>query len=200
MSAQPQSHKSVLYYIGITLLVLFFLGLILPFIVLPLIQRSQRAEAERRAQLEQLFARHMPAYTGKFRPAANPVTPQGKVLIIDPAEKKIAELFYWLGTKRQAQTPGEVSVLVWMDCRVLDMFNYFGQGFPQSADWEVCTVTIIDWSSKTIVAQREFTGQRPPDEILLNSDGYPVAADRKRLDAAAVNPKDVLNWMWSQIK
>lgn len=78
MSAQPQPQRSILYYMGITFAALVFLGTILPFIVLPLIKLSERAQAKRRAQLEQRFAEYMPAYTVNFRPAANPVTPQGK--------------------------------------------------------------------------------------------------------------------------
>jgi len=193
--------KSCLNYLLVSLAVLFVLGIVLSVVIAVALPGIRQRQAEEKARFEQPFLDQMDAFTTQFRVMAGSGKLTGKILMIDPEERTIHEWFYSLGSRNTAQTPGEVQVLVWIDCREVEPFHYLGgNGWPQLVYLEACKVTVIDWPSKTIRASQEFSGQRPPDEIQIGSDGFPVPEDQQKLDAASVNRDEVMDWLFSQIE
>jgi hypothetical protein len=195
-STLPQTNKeprSCLFYAGVTVLTLVVLGMVLPLVLLPTLQYVERSQATQQVQFEQPFLDQMPAYLDKFRTNASAPL-QGKILVINPTDKTIDDLFYDLPRRNQAQTPAEVGVLVWMECRSLGEYSYGGVNFFQVVNWESCTVTLINWPSKIIVASQEFTGPPPPEEIHYGEESNPDLRD-----IAAVNRQDVVDWVLSKV-
>lgn len=196
----PRKQKSCLYSPLGCLAVIIGLGALISLAVPVLMPAITRWRAEKKARLEQPFLDYMPFYTGDVRPAGAAASLQGKILVIDPAARVIDELYHDLPARYMAQAPDEVGVLAWMECRSIGRFDYFGPGVPKSVEQEACKLTLIDFPTRAVVATREFTGQRPPDNITLDEHGLPVAGDRALLDAASVNREDVLSWLLSQVK
>lgn len=199
LPSKTKEPRSCLFYAGVTFLALVALGMVLPLILLPTIRYVERAQATQRAQFEQPFLDQMSAYTGSFHTDAS-VPLQGKILVINLTPPTIDDLFYDLPRRNQAQTPAEVGVLVWMDCRSLGEYAYGGVNFFETVVWESCTVTLIDWPSETIVARQEFIGPPPPDEIVYDQQPFPAGSQPNLRDSAAVNRQDVEAWVLSKLR
>ncbi len=197
----PQkSHKPPISCKTILVILLAFIGGgLLAAIAMPLAMPIiKQIREERRARLEGPFVNQMAAYTARFATApasARTQKLQGKILVINPATKTVDDLFHELPRERQAQTPEEVGVLAWLDCHPLGTYTYVGA--IVIAQQEYCKITLIDWQTRRIVQEREFTGNPPPERIEVDQYGVPI--NSKEIDTL-VHREVLLDWLYSQIE
>ena len=116
--------------------------------------------------------------------------------MINPVTKKVDDLYYWLRKDRRAQTPDEVSVLVWLDCRIIDTAIYARSSF-QFIEQQSCKMTLIDWKSRRIVQEKEFVGKPLPETFAVDEHGFPVYEED--VDSS-VHRDDLLDWLFSYVE
>jgi type II secretory pathway pseudopilin PulG len=193
----PTSPISLKLTCGV-LLALILVGMIIAAGVPVLMPVYQQIQAQRRAQFEKPFVDQMEAYTGRFSPASGSGSRQklqGKILVMNPVTKMVDDSFYLLPDDRQAQTPAEVSVLAWLDCHTLETYYY--PGGILIVEQEYCKLTMIDWTTRSIVGTREFVGKTPPAQVEVDKYGRPVNSED--IDST-VNRQEVLDWLLPQVE
>ncbi len=163
----------------------------------PLIREQIAAKKQR---FEQPFIDQMDSYTRKRRTTPKTAMLQGKILVINPTNKTVDDLYYELDEDQRAQTPEEVGVLVWMDCREGEAHYYLGQTGSYFAQQEICPVTVIDWKTQQVVGQKEFSGSEPPESLQADANGFVRESDRKKVEQAVnVSRELVLNWLFTRL-
>jgi hypothetical protein len=93
---------------------------------------------------------------------------KGKIITVNNEEGEIDDIYFSLPEELRATKPENVGTIVWLEWGEDNIGSYTD---GEDATVITCDVTIIDKSTATVVAERNFRGSIPPNPKRSGEDG-----------------------------